>query len=299
MADSLPWTQKYRPRTTGEITGQGVPLQMLKRFVAGFGKQRKRAMLLYGPPGCGKTSSVHALANELGLELLEVNASDYRTAAEIEAKVGMASGQLSLFGTGKIILVDEIDGIAGQKDRGGVVTLAKLVAKSAFPIVITANNPFGKKFSALRKVAEMVEFQPLDYTAAEAVLEKVCRAEGITCPVDALKALALRCGGDVRGALTDLQILGIDGKITREELNDLSDRNRHIARILQWWKARLTTLRRTPSRSCCGWTKTCLQSTWSQRISAGRMTCFPRQTSFTAASGGGSTGAFWRTCTVS
>ena len=53
--------------------------------------QKKKAAFLYGPSGCGKTILVKALAKKHNLELIEVNASDYRTKEQIEEKVGNAT----------------------------------------------------------------------------------------------------------------------------------------------------------------------------------------------------------------
>ena len=61
----------------------------------------------------------------------------------------------------KIILVDEIDGLSGVKDRGGSQALAKLVEKSSFPIVMTANDVSLDKLSTLVKKSNVVEFNEL------------------------------------------------------------------------------------------------------------------------------------------
>jgi len=112
-----PFTIKYQPKKTNEIIGQDTAIRKLKDFVVNFKKQRKNAALIYGPSGVGKTISVHALANDLDLEILEVNASDVRNADQINSMIGSAVGQMSLFSNSKIILVDEVDRSSGMKDR--------------------------------------------------------------------------------------------------------------------------------------------------------------------------------------
>ena len=136
-----PFTIKYQPKKIGEIIGQDTAIKNLKNFVVNFKRQKKNAALLYVPSGVGKTISVHALANELNLEILEVNASDVRNAEQINSLVGSAVGQMSLFSKGKIILVDEIDGLSGMKDRGGLLAITKLIEKSSFPMILTMTNP--------------------------------------------------------------------------------------------------------------------------------------------------------------
>ena len=183
---------------------------------------------------------MHAVASELNYEIIEINASDFRNAQSINAIVGSASSQLSLFATGKVILVDEVDGVSGKKDRGGIAALSKLLSKSAFPIVMTANDPWDKKFSGLRKVSEMIQFKPLGSEAVHSVLKGICMKENVAADPDALRSMAGRAGGDLRAAINDLQILaGSTGKLGLKEVEELSDRNRKesmiraIARVLK------------------------------------------------------------------
>ena len=183
--------------------------------------------MLYGPSGIGKTCSVYAMANELGLEIIEVNASDFRNAEQINQKVGNAIKQQSLFAKGKIILVDEIDGLSGHEDRGGIQAITKLIQDSAYPIILTATNPFDNKFSSLRSKSKMIEFAQLDYTSIYKILKKICDSEKIKYEDDVLKSLARRAGGDSRAAINDLQTLTQSKKeLLKESLEELSERNR-------------------------------------------------------------------------
>ena len=222
-----PLIKKYTPKSTSEILGQDEAINQLKDFVVNFKKQKKKAALLYGPSGCGKTASVCAIANELGLELLEINASDYRNKEQIDQRVGSATQQMSLFFRGKLILVDEIDGLSGTKDRGGASEIANLIQKSAFPILMTANNPWDNKFSSLRKKTVMVQFNPLETESIYKVLKNICDKEGIRYEESALKALALRSAGDLRGSIIDLQTISLVNKtLDRSSLDELGDRNK-------------------------------------------------------------------------
>ncbi|MBI2145698.1 replication factor C large subunit [Candidatus Woesearchaeota archaeon] len=209
--------------------GQDVAVQQLVGFVKGFSRTgRRKAALLYGPVGSGKTCSVYAVASELGLEVLETNASDFRNADGITSTAGAASRQMSLFNRGKVILIDEIDGISGQQDRGGVGAIQELIESSAFPVVMTANDPSDKKFAPLRKASFMVEFQQMPVPAVKERLAKIAVAEKIAIDGDALTILANRSAGDLRGAITDLQLLGsMSGKLSTEAVSELSERNRN------------------------------------------------------------------------
>lgn len=223
--NSITWTQKYLPKTAVEVEGQAKAVLQVRNFMTDYKRQKKKAALLHGPSGCGKSAAAYALANELDLEVLELNASDLRNADAIQTVMGAASKQRSLFAKGKLLLVDEIDGIAGREDRGGASAIVSLIKESAFPILITANDPFDKKFSAIRKASLMVEFNVLDHNNIFNVLARIAKAEGIGFDDIVLKGLARRAGGDCRAAINDFQITTAGKKeLKKDDLEMLSTR---------------------------------------------------------------------------
>ncbi len=240
--NNIPWTKKYQPNSTAEIQGQDSAVKALVEYVKTYKKQKKKALIIYGPPGNGKTASVHAVANEFRYEILEINASDFRNKDSINQIVGGASQQMSLFGKSKIILVDELDGLSGREDRGGISAITKLLQTSAFPIIMTANDPYHKKFSTLRKKSEMIEFKTLSYLSVYSYLKKICKNENIDFQEEALKSLARRAGGDLRGAITDLQLISaVENKISSETLETLSGRRQKESMISALMKIFKTT----------------------------------------------------------
>lgn len=220
--------KKYEPSTCKDIIGQEKALTQLKQYVKAFQKFKSKAALVYGPTGCGKTISVHALAKECNFEVLEINASDVRNKASIHELLGAAIKQQSLFCQGKIILLDEIDGLSGTKDRGCLSEVSSLLKESAFPIICTALDPSDKKFKAIRKHAELIPYEAVDHTVLADFLETICKKENIVYDATVLPTLARMSGGDVRAALNDLQIIiaGLDKNETlnKEHLSTLGDR---------------------------------------------------------------------------
>ncbi|MBT3304018.1 replication factor C large subunit [Candidatus Woesearchaeota archaeon] len=224
------YTDKYLPKTSAEVVGQD--LKGLKEFVSNF--KKGKAAFVYGPVGCGKTSAIYAIAAESEMEVFEVNASDARNKSQIEDIVGSATQQQSLFSfnKGKIVLIDEVDGISGQKDRGGVTALVKLIIDSPFPMIITANDPFDKKFSGLRKKCTLLEFNTLDHEAILNKLKHICENEGIEYKEELLSDLARRSGGDLRAAINDLQMLTGEGKLDNLELIGFRDKTENMLNAL-------------------------------------------------------------------
>ena len=222
-----PFTHKYTAKSTKDIVGQDEVISKLKSFIVNFSKEKKNSALIYGPSGTGKTCSVYAIAKEIGHEVIEVNASDFRNAEQINSKVGNAMKQRSLFASGKIILVDEIDGLSGHQDRGGIQAITKLIEDSTYPLILTATNPFDNKFSSLRSKSSLMEFKLLDYQSVFKILKKICDNEKINYDEEVLKTLSRRASGDARAAINDLQTLTQNKKeLAKESLGELSERNK-------------------------------------------------------------------------
>jgi replication factor C large subunit len=219
-----PFIKKYAPKTMKEVLGQDSSIKSLADFMR---QKKKKCAILYGPTGSGKTSAVYALARDLDLELLEVNASDFRNAEGMQSTIGSASRQMSLFSQGKVILVDEVDGLSGTQDRGGIPELLRIIDESPVPIICTAVDVFDSKFSALRKKALMIGFEAPSVDSIALALKNICEKEKITYDDADLKQLARQAGGDMRAALTDLQIVtAISRKLQQEDIVSLSQRNK-------------------------------------------------------------------------
>ena len=141
-ADSQLWVDKYKPTTTKGIIGQQTDKSNMKKLqnwlknwpknnsnVAGkrpsapppFARANDdggwaKAVLMSGPPGVGKTTTSYLVAKELGLDIMELNASDTRSKKMLGACLGDALNNLSLSKESKnrVLLMDEVDGMAGM-----------------------------------------------------------------------------------------------------------------------------------------------------------------------------------------
>jgi len=201
---AINWTEKYRPKNFIEIEGQSQAIFLLKDFLKKFGSGNK-AVIIHGPPGTGKTCLAYAAANENKAELFELNASDLRNREKLREILRPATEQRSLTKENKIILVDEVDGIS-ETDRGGLLELLALVESSSYPLIITANDIWDRKFTALRKKSELIQLKEIDYKTIKNVLISLLRKEKKFLDNDILTNISIKARGDLRAAINDLQI---------------------------------------------------------------------------------------------
>lgn len=216
----MQWTEKYRPKFFGDIRGQSLAVERVREFVR-HGGGLKKALILHGPAGTGKTALAYVAANESNSEIFELNASDLRNKEKLNEILKPAIEQKSLIKENKVILVDEVDGISAV-DRGGLTQLISLIESTKYPMIITANNIWGKKLSALRRKAELVQLKEIDYKTIKDVMIFILRKEKNFVDNDILTNIAIKAKGDLRAAINDLQIIaGMD-----EPSDILDERNK-------------------------------------------------------------------------
>ncbi len=198
------WVEKYRPKKFEEILGQDKVIERVKEFSINF-PEKKKAILLNGKPGIGKTTIVQVLANESNSEIFELNASDLRNKSSLNEKLKPVLQQKSLFEKNKLILVDEVDGLSGMQDRGGVSELIALIEKTPYPIICTANNAWLKKLSPLRKKVELVELEEISPSIIKTLLKKILEKEEKEVTPNVLNNITIKAKGDLRSAINDLE----------------------------------------------------------------------------------------------
>ncbi|MFB6303230.1 MAG: replication factor C large subunit [Haloferacaceae archaeon] len=205
----MDWTEKHRPSTLAEVRGNDKARDALQEWAETWDEHREAAVV-HGAPGVGKTSAAHALASDMGWETVELNASDRRTADDIERFAGRASRNATLDGSAsgeggrQLVIVDEADNLHGTHDRGGAGAITDLVKSADQPVVLIANDYY-ELSRGLRSATREIEFRDVPARSILPVLRDVCRREGIEFDEEALERIAEADSGDLRAAVRDLQ----------------------------------------------------------------------------------------------
>jgi replication factor C large subunit len=234
LTDDRLWVEKYRPKSVSGIIGNEEAKTTFTNWLEKGKKQKKKAVLLYGPAGVGKTALVNAASNQFGFTIIEMNASDTRTEKAIN-KVGkpatsyVALDRFSRETKGNILFLDEVDGVFGQQDRGGIGAIVKIVKDSLVPVVMAANNTDLQKLKPLKKVCLLIRFQPIRIPLIITMLQKICLKENIEAEFEALERIACNSQGDMRSAINDLQSAAAGKEILRiQDTILLKSRNKDV-----------------------------------------------------------------------
>ncbi len=217
---NLPWPELHRPTSLTQLAGNVDAVRELKEWIQTWisGSPSKRAALLIGPPGVGKTASVGALSHDYDLELVEFNSSDKRNKGSIENQVWKAATQQTLDGRLRLLLLDEVDGLSGTSDRGGVGAILKIIEDTVHPIIMTANDPNSPRLKDLLKICKVFRFDPIEPSDMVAVIREIALSHGSLFSDDVLEGIVDKAGGDLRAAISDLETLSVSGRTSDEGL---------------------------------------------------------------------------------
>jgi replication factor C subunit 1 len=228
------WTTKHTPDKIKDIIGNGGSINKIIDWLNDWndvhlnGNKKEvenksnpkfknenpnaKAILISGDPGIGKTSSIRLLAKLKGYKLFELNASDQRNKKVLMSKVGYLVDSKTISKTDEktiqknLILMDEIDGMSGNEDRGGVATLIQIIKMSKTPIICICNDRQNQKLKSLTNYCYDIKFNKPDKRQVTKRLIEICKMENMNVEENAIENLCESVGNDIRQCLNFLQM---------------------------------------------------------------------------------------------
>jgi len=258
------WNDKYRPQTFQQLVSDDSinreVLDWIRRFarlVKGEdpypdideGEEKPdvpRLCLLGGGAGIGKTTLARILGATLKYQINELNASDCRTATDLQNRIELVSGSETFVGAGKdaskgqLLILDEIDGVStaggaeGNKAIGAIVKMIQHDIKKKSkpnewviraPIIAICNDMKAKSLKELSYLAKVIAVSKPNVARLRIRLRQICDTEDVIVRDDVLRLLCEESQCDIRCCLNTLQLLSTN----RLEIT-IKDLKQHIAR---------------------------------------------------------------------
>ncbi|MEK6966102.1 MAG: AAA family ATPase [Thermoproteota archaeon] len=199
------WSEKYRPQSLMDMIGNE---EARSAFVEWFGKWKKgtKPLLMVGPPGIGKTTLANLAAKQFGYDMISLNASDVRNKQQIQEILSPVLGNASLLGS-PMIFVDEVDGVHGRADFGGVEALLDILKEPTIPIILAANSESSDKMKSIKKATKTIYLKPLPPRLMQLYLERILQKEDAKMSPGSLVKLVMDSRGDIRSMINSSQAL--------------------------------------------------------------------------------------------
>jgi putative ATPase len=196
-----PLADRLRPATLEEFVGQEDVVQAVVKLL-----DRPPSMILWGPPGSGKTTLARLVARQTGLHFLQFSAVTSGV-KDVKEAIEQARWRRSNEGKGTILFVDEIhrfnraqqDAFLGPIENGTIVLIGA-----------TTENPSFEVNAPLLSRCRVFRLKPLTIDQVRTILRRAVEREKLRAAPEAVDAIAEMANGDARAALNILEVSGPD-----------------------------------------------------------------------------------------
>lgn len=215
----LAWLRNWHGNREKEKSGEKSKKKPMGRYGDDDGSSYK-AVLLSGPPGIGKTTSAQLACQEAGFVYKEYNASNTRNKKSLESEVATLMSNMVLTGyfnrqpkmdtkmkSKHVLIMDEVDGMAGNEDRGGVAELIRLIKETKIPIICICNDRAHPKIRSLTNYCYDLRFYKPQMPTIKNALKSIAAKEGISINDAAIDEIIISSNQDIRQSINYLNML--------------------------------------------------------------------------------------------
>ncbi|XP_018539965.1 chromosome transmission fidelity protein 18 homolog [Lates calcarifer] len=202
--------------------------ELLEAELDQYKRPKFKVALLSGPPGLGKTTLAHVIAKHAGYNVVEINASDDRSAEVFQKRIDTATQMKSVLGANEkpnCLIIDEIDGAPaaainillatlnrkdGHSAEGGAETSKKKKKKESIllrPIICICNDLYVPALRPLRQQAFLLSFPQTQPSRLTQRLAEISLQQGMKADTGTLMSLCEKTDNDIRSCINTLQFL--------------------------------------------------------------------------------------------